>query len=111
MELTIAQIRERRLDHNVGKGLCYVAYNVVTGELDKIFSEGNEAWEYARGKSHIYSVNSSNSVHTPRHIHLQITPHAQLDFFLDGYIDDGTLARHDKLRKQVLKREGKIVVD
>jgi len=111
MELTVEQIRAIRKDNDGFKGLCYVAYNVTTGKVDKIFTNGNEAWKYADGKPHIYAVNISNSIHTPRHIYLELTPYSQTNLFLDGYIDDGTLVKHEALRKQVLKREGKITID
>lgn len=107
MELTIEQARESMKDRKPFS-VVYVAYNVISGEIVKLFDQGTEAWNYAKNKPEIYSIGTNNSIHCPRHIYLQIVPYAQLCFYMDGYLTDDITERHKQLVKHVLKREGKI---
>ena len=106
MELTIGEARAYMSTH-ANFSIVYIAYNVITKEIDKIFKYGNEAWDYAKNKPEIYAIGTNNSIHCPRHLYLQIVPYAQLDFYKDGYLQDEITEYHKKLVKQVLKREGK----
>jgi hypothetical protein len=111
MELTIEQARElrkyRHSDKESFKAVIYPCYNTITGELVKIFNDAREAYKYSEGRNCLYSVNITSSIHCPRSIYLQLTPEAQLDFFLDGYLEDEVTKRHAELRGYVLEREGK----
>jgi len=109
MELTIKQARGYMASHKPFN-IVYIAYNVISGEIDKLFDQGNEEWNYANNKPEIYSIGTNNSIHCPRHIYLQIVPYAQLDFYKDGYLQDEITEYHKKLVKQILKREGKIII-
>jgi hypothetical protein len=108
MELTIEQAREYMASHKPFN-VVYIAYNVISGEIEKIFDHGNQAWEYAKNRPDIYPIGTNNSIHCPRDIYLKIVPYAQLDFYKDGYLEDEVTEYHKKLVKQILKRENKLV--
>lgn len=94
MLLTIEQSRERRIRGDI----IYPVYNILTGDLVKVFSIPTEAFKFADSKANFRYCNISNSIHCPRDIYLMLTPNVQLDFFLDRILEDELTRKHDNLR-------------
>jgi hypothetical protein len=98
MELTREETIKRRLSNDPFYGLVYIVYDVTLNTLEKIYRDINEAYAFTKTRPDLKLVNISNSIHCPRHIYLELTPYAQLDFFLDGYLSDDITLKHEKLR-------------
>lgn len=100
MTLTIEQAREKRRKGEV----IFPVYNVLTGNLVKVFSWAGEAFKFADSKANYRYSNICNNIHCPREIYLMLTPNAQLDFYLDRILEDDITRKHDRLRIEIANK-------
>lgn len=100
--LTIEQARKLRSGNR--PETIYPVYNVDTGEFIAVYRYCKYAMKLSNTKKEYKSVNVSNSIHCPRDIYLMLTPMTQLDFYLDGYLEDDLTERHKFLREKLKYR-------